>query len=479
MSDASTSFHKTTLWCLAAGTALLCALLVVLLPAVPQDPGYHSFHATASCCGLSHAELVLTNLPFLWVGIAALFALLSPSRSSLTRAEALPWIVATLGIVATGLGSAWYHASPCTERLFWDRLPMTVAFAGLLAAAIAERLGPRCGTYALVALLLIDPATVFWWKHTEALGVGNLVPYALAQFLPLILMPVLMALTPRRTTGLLAWIGAVVLYALAKLLEQADGSLGHTLVLSGHGWKHVLAALSCAALLQHALRRRVLPQLPDCRAITPNRILKADIFGSIAFADGADGPVVLRDVRNARWWARPLAAALLLREETALVALAGKPTGLVPQIRARDNGRLARSRLEGNPLQAASPPSVLAFREARNLLRSMRQRGITHNDTHKPPNWIVLPDGRLALIDLQLASVHHRLGAWFRLQAREDLRHLLKQQERYRPGSVSPRGRWLLARKAWSTRLWMSTVKPAYIFITRRVLRWRDDEGRG
>ena len=479
VSTASTPARPPYLWALLAGTFVACVLLLLWLPAVPQDPAYHRFHATASCCGLPHAELVLTNLPFLWVGIAALLALFHAPNLGFTRAEMLPWYVAAIGIVATAFGSSWYHADPCTERLFWDRLPMTIAFAGLGAAAVGERLGPKGAGCTLAALLLLEPATVLWWRHTEAQGAGNLVPYGLAQFLPLIMLPLLMALTPRRSTGLLAWVCAFLLYALAKALEQLDANLGHTLLLSGHGWKHLAAAGACAVLMQHALRRRFLPPVPDCSAIIPTHTLKFDLFGQIAFARQGSECVVLRDVRSAVWWARPLASALLLREETALVALAGEPCGLVPRLVARDSGRLARSHLAGLPLHEASAPTVAAFREARALLRCMRQRGITHNDTHKAPNWIVLPDGRLALIDLQLSSVHHRRGALARLQAREDLRHLLKLQERWHSGSVPPRGRRLLAQKAWTTRLWLASVKPLYNFVTRRLLHWRDAEGRG
>lgn len=454
-------------------SVVIAAALVLLLPPVIQDEGYHDFCATASCCGVPHAELVLTNIPFLIVGALALFRLCSGKGASLNRAERAAWIIAACGVTLTAFGSAWYHASPDTNRLFWDRLPMTIAFAGLVAAVIGERMGPRACAVSLGVLLLADPASVLWWRHD-----GNLIPYAVAQFLPMLVLPLLIAVTPRRHTGLLAWISCFALYALAKAFELLDDPLGHALLLSGHGWKHLFAAAATAVLFQHALRRRELPPLPSCAGALITRTLKRDLFGVISMAQLGTERVVLRSVRCARWWARPLASALLLREETALAALPAECGDLVPRLRARSRGEHARAELPGQPLQECGA-SLEAFREARLLLRTLRRHGITHNDTHKPPNWIVLPDGRLGLIDFQLASVHAAQGWLPRLQAREDLRHLLKLQERWHRNSVAPRGRALLARKAWSTRLWHASGKKLYNFVTRRVLGWSDGEGRG
>ena len=44
------------------------------------------------------------------------------------------------------------------------------------------------------------------------------------------------------------------------------------------------------------------------------------------------------------------------------------------------------------------------------LLREMRRAGVTHNDIAKPQNWLMTPEGRAAVIDFQLASVHESAG---------------------------------------------------------------------
>jgi len=112
-------------------------------------------------------------------------------------------------------------------------------------------------------------------------------------------------------------------------------------------------------------------------------------------------------------------------------------------------------------------------------VRKLHGAGVLHNDLAKEPNWLVLPDGRPGLIDFQLAWVRHRRGRMFRLLGREDLRHALKHKRQYCAPSLSARERAILARPAWTSRLWMATGKKIYMFITRRILGWADREGAG
>jgi hypothetical protein len=102
-----------------------------------------------------------------------------------------------------------------------------------------------------------------------------------------------------------------------------------------------------------------------------------------------------------------------------------------------------------------------------------------HNDLAKEPNFLVTADGRPAIIDFQLAWFCPRRGRLFRLLAREDLRHLLKHKRTYCPQFLTARERRILASPSWPARIWMKTGKPVYLFVTRRLLGWRDREGAG
>ena len=109
----------------------------------------------------------------------------------------------------------------------------------------------------------------------------------------------------------------------------------------------------------------------------------------------------------------------------------------------------------------------------------MHRRGIAHNDLAKEANWLVRADGQPALIDFQLAVRGNPRSRWMRLLAREDLRHLLKHKRMYCREQVTPVEWRLLKRTSWLRDVWFRTGKPVYRFITRKLLKWEDNEGQG
>ncbi|MEO1139847.1 MAG: phosphotransferase [Pseudomonadota bacterium] len=210
----------------------------------------------------------------------------------------------------------------------------------------------------------------------------------------------------------------------------------------------------------------------------PETVHKRDIFSetiSGQLEGHPDLPVVLRKLDTVPLYARPLSAWLAAKEIRGLKAVQGIK-GCPLLIRADRTG-LLRSWTKGTPLHLAKPNDPEWYKDARRLLREMRRRGVTHNDIAKPQNWLMTPDGRAAVIDFQLASVHRRKGKLFRIKAREDLRHLLKQKRAYAPELLTPSEHRMLAQKSLPSRLWMATGKKLYNFITRRIMNWSDGEG--
>ncbi len=206
--------------------------------------------------------------------------------------------------------------------------------------------------------------------------------------------------------------------------------------------------------------------------------MKTDLFGRVERVRVADGgTVVVRDTRAARWWTRALARRLAAREARALERLAGIDG--VPALLGWDGEVLTREWIAGQPMQVARPSDAGYFRAALGLLGRVHARRVSHNDLAKEPNWIVRSDGSPGLLDFQLATTHRHSSRWFRVRAREDLRHLLKHKRTYRPQTLTARQRAILATPAWPSRLWMRTVKPVYLWLTRRVLGWADREGAG
>jgi len=207
-----------------------------------------------------------------------------------------------------------------------------------------------------------------------------------------------------------------------------------------------------------------------------SELLKSDVFGSVSRV----GDTVVREARNARPWARRLALHLMAREHRALTRLAlGRGVAGIPRALDFEPGRLTRSWIEGTPMQLAKPRDPAYYRAAARLLRRLHAANVIHNDLAKETNWLVTPDGRPALVDFQLAMTLTRRGALARSLGHDDLRHLLKHKRTYLPERLTAREKRILAKHSLVSRIWMATGKKAYLFVTRRILRWRDREGAG
>ena len=209
-----------------------------------------------------------------------------------------------------------------------------------------------------------------------------------------------------------------------------------------------------------------------------NLPLKSDTFGRILLIRDADRLFVRRDLSAAPWLLRGVAWWLARREALALRQLDG--LARTPRLLHWDGRHLDRSYLAGDAMYQRPPRGDLAyFRRARRLLQQLHRRGVAHNDLAKEANWLVLDDGRPAIIDFQLAVRGDPRSRWMRLLAREDLRHLLKHKRMYCRAALTPVEKRVLKRTSWLRDLWFRTGKPVYRVVTRKILKWEDNEGQG
>jgi hypothetical protein len=205
-------------------------------PPLPQPTSYHDFADQRPLLDVPHCLNVVSNLPFLLIGAAGLRFVLrrdavGPDRPFLTAAERRPYAVLFLGVGLTAFGSAYYHLDPNNDRLVWDRLPMALAFMGLFDAVLGERVGVAAGRRLLLPLVAAGLGSVLYWHWTEQQGRGDLRPYYLVQFYPILAIPLLLLLFPPRYTGTGGLFAALGWYVLAKVLEHPGDapvySLGH------------------------------------------------------------------------------------------------------------------------------------------------------------------------------------------------------------------------------------------------------------
>ena len=225
-------------WALLVAAAALLAF-AVWGPFLPASAHQHDFADQRGWQGLPCALDVLSNLPFAVTGVWGLVWLrrLGALRLCLaTRATAALFFV---GLVLTTAGSSWYHWQPDNAGLLWDRLGMSVAFAGLLGLAVVGRISPRAGLATALGLMVAAPAAVLAWAHT-----GNLTPWAVVQFGGMLVVLALACL-PHRHGALVLQLGPLIAwYAAAKVMELADHSVYEATAgwVSGHTLKHLLAA---------------------------------------------------------------------------------------------------------------------------------------------------------------------------------------------------------------------------------------------
>jgi hypothetical protein len=170
------------------------------------------------------------------------------------------WITFFAGVAIISAGSAWYHLDPNNDTLVWDRLPMTIGFMGLLAALLAEYVSARLGGFLLLPAILAGLSSVIYWHRFDDLRF-----YVWIQFVPLLIVPVLMALFRPRYSHQWMLLVALACYMLAKLLEAYDREVfTYTQSLfSGHTLKHLLAALGCYSVLMMLKMRKPIDASPN------------------------------------------------------------------------------------------------------------------------------------------------------------------------------------------------------------------------
>jgi hypothetical protein len=238
---------------------IVAAISLTLAEPIPQDLAYHNFADCRHACGIPFVGDVVTNLAFL---IAGGFGLLVLKRDAATYEEFSEKRLLAfffVSVILTGLGSAWYHWAPDNERLFWDRMPMTLLFTTLLAILINDHFSPRCGVRSFWPLLLLGTGSTVYWLSTERAGAGDLRPYAFVQFGSILVMPLILLLYRSRYTHTRWYWGALGWYIIAKIAEQTDHLVyGWGRILSGHNLKHIFAALACAWIAPMLLHRRLI-----------------------------------------------------------------------------------------------------------------------------------------------------------------------------------------------------------------------------
>lgn len=219
---------------------------------IGQLADYHAFADHTVLFGIPHAYDVLSNLGFALVALGGLRGL-AKQRPGYGDAG---YRLFLFGLLLTAFGSTGYHLAPDNARLVWDRTPIALACAGLLAAVRGETLRRDSGRDA-AWLALYAVASVAWWHFTEQAGGGDLRPYLLLQLAPMVLIPLWQWIGDVPTAERLSYGGALLTYAFAKWAELNDHQIAAVLApLTGHTLKHLLATAAAAIIVGRIATRQ-------------------------------------------------------------------------------------------------------------------------------------------------------------------------------------------------------------------------------
>lgn len=234
----------------------MVAVVMLLHGPIPQLEHYHEFADHSLWAGIPHAADVLSNLGFAVVALWGALRLLPQRNHPAVQAGWVGYRVFLIALLLTSAGSTYYHLAPDDWRLVWDRLPIALACAGLLAGVRAQ-LVPRVHVkFEVIALAVFAVTSVLWWYFGQQSGSGDLRAYLMLQVAPLLLIPLWQTVYGAKREDRLCFGFALVLYVLAKFAEVHDYEI-HSMLggwITGHTVKHLLASAAAAVLVARLVR---------------------------------------------------------------------------------------------------------------------------------------------------------------------------------------------------------------------------------
>ncbi len=250
--------------------ALLLGIIAIAItgtlfvPPIAQDPQYHNLSDRRVIAGIPNFGDVVSNVAFLVVGVlglVCLFQIREDHSRLVDKREAYPFAVIFAGTLLIFAGSAYYHWSPSNETLVWDRLPIALTIMAILSMVILERISVKVGVVLLIPLLALGLVSVAYWQVTEQAGHGDLRPYALVQFLSILLILVIFWLFPARYSGTRYLVEMIGWYGVAKVFEFLDADILEWTggLIAGHSLKHFASAWGIYALVRYLKNRQRIP----------------------------------------------------------------------------------------------------------------------------------------------------------------------------------------------------------------------------
>lgn len=247
------------------GGVFLCwVCLMLATPKIPHSPKHHLFADMRNFLGVPNTLNVITNFPFLIVGVLGFVLCLQGNLFAISlRGEIWGWAFFYAGTVAVAFGSAYYHLKPDENRAMWDTLPMMLAYSSLLSSFIVERVGERIGLTCFFLLLFLALISTAYERTFNDLRLCMMF-----QLIPSVVIPTMMLFFPPKYTHSRYWLWATGAYLLSKFEGVADRKIYrmNRYIISGHSLEHLCLVLFPVMLfLMLMLRSIKMPRLGDLK----------------------------------------------------------------------------------------------------------------------------------------------------------------------------------------------------------------------
>lgn len=215
------------------------ALLYIIGSPITQAQEYHQFADQKPFFGVPNFHNVMSNIPFLLTALIGFYDYKKNPDS-----YSVSWLAYFFGVLLVAPGSAFYHLAPTDFTLIWDRVPMTIAFMGIMSCVLSELYNIKAEKKLLAFLVIFGMYTVAHWVFFNDLRI-----YFWVQLSPIIAFLYVSIAIPTKSLKTKHLLIAVFFYILAKLTEKYDGEIYETINYSGHSIKHLLASVAIYALI--------------------------------------------------------------------------------------------------------------------------------------------------------------------------------------------------------------------------------------
>lgn len=216
---------------------------------------YHEFVDERNFLGINRFWDTISNIAFLWVG------LLFVKEIFLTDKKDFNLILVAIGTILVCFGSGYYHLLPDDGRLLWDRLPISIVFAGILSYSIHSNnlIAENWKSIFNKSYLIFSIFSVVIWYVGSLYNTSILGSYVFIQFGGMLLL-IYMAMTGKNKDFNKKIIAVLAWYILAKLAEHFDIQIYHLTqeVFSGHTFKHILSAIALYQWFPKELKSKVM-----------------------------------------------------------------------------------------------------------------------------------------------------------------------------------------------------------------------------